>query len=151
MSALPTKALSVRQPWSWFIVHGFKDIENRDWQSTNPAMRYRGPVLIHASSWWNALEIDADLQFCIRVAAECGLEPRAAPSLDLLKRQSGGIVGQAVVRDIVDDHRSLWFFGQRGLVLTEQKPLPFVPCKGALGFFDVPRQVLAELQTARAP
>ena len=25
----PNKALSVRQPWAWAIIHGGKDIENR--------------------------------------------------------------------------------------------------------------------------
>lgn len=24
------KAISVRQPWAWLIIHGGKDIENRD-------------------------------------------------------------------------------------------------------------------------
>ncbi len=38
------KALSIRQPWAWLILHGGKDIENRDW-----ATRFRGRVLIHAS------------------------------------------------------------------------------------------------------
>ena len=37
------KALSVRQPWAWAIVAGWKPIENRTW-----ATDYRGPLLIHA-------------------------------------------------------------------------------------------------------
>ena len=27
------RALSIKQPWSWLIVHGHKDIENRDWST----------------------------------------------------------------------------------------------------------------------
>jgi len=42
------KALSVRAPWWWYIVRGYKDIENRDWYSG-----YRGEAGIHASKWWN--------------------------------------------------------------------------------------------------
>lgn len=38
------KALSLRQPWPWFILKGGKDLENRGWTSS-----YRGPVLIHSS------------------------------------------------------------------------------------------------------
>ncbi|HTV55212.1 MAG TPA: ASCH domain-containing protein, partial [Terriglobia bacterium] len=38
------KALSIRQPWAWLIVNGFKPIENRSW-NTN----FRGRILIHAS------------------------------------------------------------------------------------------------------
>ena len=41
------KALSVRAPWWWAILHG-KPVENRDWQTN-----YRGEVLLHASKWWN--------------------------------------------------------------------------------------------------
>ena len=35
--------LSVRQPWAWLIVHGYKDIENRTWPT-----RHRGDTVIHA-------------------------------------------------------------------------------------------------------
>ena len=38
------KALSVRQPWAWAIIHAGKDVENRTWGT-----RYHGPLLIHAS------------------------------------------------------------------------------------------------------
>ena len=27
------KALSIRQPWAWLIVNGYKDIENRTWST----------------------------------------------------------------------------------------------------------------------
>jgi hypothetical protein len=36
------KALSIKQPWAWLIVNGHKDIENRDWRSDNPGLKYRG-------------------------------------------------------------------------------------------------------------
>jgi hypothetical protein len=39
------KALSVRQPWAWAIIHAGKDIENWTWRT-----HYRGEVAIHASS-----------------------------------------------------------------------------------------------------
>ena len=38
------KVLSVRQPWAYLIVEGYKDIENRKWRTS-----YRGPLLIHSS------------------------------------------------------------------------------------------------------
>ena len=37
------KALSIRQPWAWLIVNGYKDIENRTWPT-----RFRGRVCVHA-------------------------------------------------------------------------------------------------------
>jgi len=36
-------ALSIRQPWAWFVVNGYKPFENLSWWT-----RYRGPTLIHA-------------------------------------------------------------------------------------------------------
>jgi hypothetical protein len=35
-------------------------------------------------------------------------------------------------------------------VLTDARSLPFVPCKGALGFFDVPPDVAARLRALAA-
>ena len=62
------KALSIRSPWWWFILHGGgKDMENRDW-STN----YRGRVLIHASSWWQEAAIDNDLETAVFAAEQSG-------------------------------------------------------------------------------
>jgi hypothetical protein len=43
MDKPPQKAISIRQPWAWLIVNGFKDVENRSWKT-----KYRGPVLVHA-------------------------------------------------------------------------------------------------------
>jgi hypothetical protein len=39
------RALTIRQPWAWLIVNGYKDIENRSWQT-----RHRGALLIHAGA-----------------------------------------------------------------------------------------------------
>ena len=39
------KAMTVRQPWAWAIMHAGKDIENR---TRNIAGSYRGPLIIHA-------------------------------------------------------------------------------------------------------
>ncbi len=39
------RAITVRQPWAWAIVHGGKDVENR---SRNIAGSYRGLIAIHA-------------------------------------------------------------------------------------------------------
>ena len=37
------KALSIRQPWAWLIVAGYKDVENRTW-----ATDFRGRIYVHA-------------------------------------------------------------------------------------------------------
>src|SRR2546421_11293269 len=46
-------ALSLRQPWAWLVVNGYKDIENRSWRTN-----HRGPLLIHAGSSDRELTID---------------------------------------------------------------------------------------------
>lgn len=125
------RALSIRQPWAWLVLHGGKDIENRDWKPRNPALRFRGTFLIHAGL---TLEpIDADLRALVKQTSGLDIP-------DDLPR--GGIVGQADVVDIVRQSLSPWFTGPYGLVLANAKPLPFAPCRGALGFFEPSRLVL---------
>jgi len=46
------KALSIRQPWAWLLVEGFKDIENRTWKTN-----YRGSFLIHASKQFDTKSV----------------------------------------------------------------------------------------------
>lgn len=117
------KALSIRQPWAWLIANGHKDIENRSWPT-----RFRGPVLIHAAKGMTRAEYhDAGL-LCFRLGIPL-------PKSDDLER--GGIVGQATITDCCSDSLSPWFFGKFGFELTNTKPLPFQPCKGRLGFFDI--------------
>jgi hypothetical protein len=115
------KAISIQQPWSWLIVNGFKDIENRDWPT-----RFRGRVLIHAGKKIDAQDEDfyADLK-------QKGIDF----PLGTFDRMTGGIVGEAEIVDCVTASESRWFFGRYGFVIRNARPLPFMPCKGALGFF----------------
>jgi hypothetical protein len=120
----PVKALTIRQPWAWAIVFAGKNIENRTWIT-----KYRGPLLIHAGDAYNA---DAELPRGVRVP----------PRDDLT---FGAILGVVDLVDVVEDHRSRWFFGPYGFVLKNArafaKPLP---CKGRLGLWSpTPQQVAA--------
>lgn len=51
MRAQPMRALSIRQPWAWAIVHAGKRVENRS-RNTN----IRGHFLIHAAKECTAKE-----------------------------------------------------------------------------------------------
>ena len=42
---LLAKAISIKQPWSFLIASGIKDVENRTWQT-----KFRGRVLLHAGA-----------------------------------------------------------------------------------------------------
>lgn len=124
-------ALSIRQPWAWLILHAGKDIENRDWST-----KFRGRFLIHAGKGMTHEEYAAAADF----AAACG---QCLPAADALPR--GGIVGSATIVDCVTRSDSPWFVGEHGFVLRDPKPLQFVPWKGQLSFFDVPRDAVREV------
>lgn len=128
-------ALSVRQPWAWLIVNGFKDIENRDWRT-----RHRGPVLIHA-----AKTLDQTAHELVRngfhpvtgdnslhgnhYALQCYLNG------DLMR---GGIVGAVEIVDVVEQSDSPWFVGRYGFVLRKAQPFRrFYPMRGMPGLFPV--------------
>lgn len=133
-SELPDRAISIMQPWTWLIVNGHKDIENRDWQT-----RFRGPVAIHAGKRKDHGTI-SDLWAGIHpVTGEStklpsgmlSLWPRAPDD----EFAASGIVGVAEIVDCVDNSASPWFVGRYGFVLKNARPVPFIPCKGALSFF----------------
>lgn len=56
----------------------------------------------------------------------------------------GGIVGLADLFMCVSQHRSPWFMGKYGFLLREIRPLPFVSCKGTLGFFKLPAGIIVK-------
>ncbi len=122
-------AISAQQPWGFAILHG-KDIENRTWRHP-----FRGRVLLHVGK-----KIDRDGAETARLilAERHGVELPPLTSLP-----TGGIVGAVTIVDCVERSDSPWFVGRYGFVLRDAAPLPggaFVPCRGALGFFRVPRR-----------
>jgi len=114
-------AISIRQPWAWLIIHGGKDIENRTWRTN-----VRGRVLIHAAKGMTKREYDEARLFAHRQGVI--LPPRS-------QFERGGIVGSVEIVDCVEESASPWFFGPKGFVLRDPKPLPFRPCRGQLNFF----------------
>lgn len=157
---LPNVALSLRQPWAHAVIHGGKRIENRVRWSTS---RFRGPLLIHAAKGVTEDEYDDAVIF----AGLRGL-PWAQTVPEWKQLQRGGIVGVCNVVGIMrqdrlnprlgmieigngrrkpTDDETRWWMGGFALVLEDVRPLPFTTCKGALGFFKVPADVLLTLQT----
>lgn len=128
---IPTKALSIMQPWAWLIVNGYKSIENRDWPT-----RFRGPVAIHAGK---KIDSDAHRDLCSGihpVTGERDLEGTSYPGCFCLPPETGGIVGVAEIVDCITASDDDWFVGKHGFVLRAAKPVSFIPVRGALGFFD---------------
>ena len=115
----PPKAITVKQPWAWAIVMGYKDVENR-----TRCTSHRGPLLIHAGKGLD--------RSGFHTLWELGLH-REVP-YDLPR---GALVGIASVADCIDDAESPWALpGFRHWIL--RRPEHFrtpIPCRGALGFF----------------
>lgn len=136
MNDLPKLALSIMQPWAWLIVEGFKDVENRNWKPTNPGLKFRGPIAIHAGKKIDK-EPHSDVIRGINPATGYrDLEGNQYPACFGREVETGGIVGIAEICDVVTKSESDWFFGPYGFVIRNAKPIDFIPCTGQLGFFD---------------
>lgn len=125
MTDLPPKALSVRQPWAWAIIHRGKDVENRSAAAIRHGMTCRR-IAIHASKGMTRDEYESAHNFMASLGIQC-------PRPDELLR--GAIIGSVTVTDIVKESDSPWFFGPRGLVLADPKPCLAIPASGMLGYF----------------
>ena len=127
MNSLPTVALSVRQPWAWAIVAGYKKIENR----SEGAIRADGMdcrrVAIHAAKGLKQDEFDWGAWRLPKHGVTC-------PRPELLVR--GAIIGAVDVVDIVSESDSAWFGGRMGLVLENAEMCAPIPAVGALGYFQ---------------
>jgi len=123
------KAISIRQPWAWLIVNGYKDVENRIWET-----KLRGPVLIHAGSSTSDLYEEVLQQ----LGRRHGITDWPQDF------ETGGIVGLAEITGCVSRHRSKWFHGPFGWTLAHARRLPFKPCKGQLKFFKPDTSFIAD-------
>lgn len=125
---MKVKALSVKQPWAWLIIHGDKNIENRTWKTN-----CRGPLAIHASKSWDQegyerlLEDDPEILL---------------PNHKYKKYKFGGIIGLCNLEDILPNNTKYsccnWHEkGFFGWYLTDRRPLPFKAVRGRQGLFEV--------------
>jgi hypothetical protein len=123
------KTLSIRQPWAWLITNGYKDIENRTWKT-----KHEGQFLIHAGKKKPTKEEWKEFQIWLKSDFDIIL-PEMSSDFGV---HFGGVVGTACLIDCVDHSNSKWFDNSGyGFRLTGAKPLPFIPVKGKLSFFDV--------------
>ncbi len=97
------RAITVRQPWAWAIIHGGKDIENR---SRNIAGSYRGPVAIHA-----ALNVDGGAVPMPRLVAHAiGVGRRATPGVS-------SRVAHPVGAPLTEGNAIATWYGNRGAII----------------------------------
>jgi hypothetical protein len=147
------KALSLRQPWLWLVLHAGKNIENRkQWKN------YRGPIFLHASQTMTKKDYDDCVAFLksrepynLGAASELLL-----PQFDDPVFLKGGIAGRTKIYDAirpctkyvpaVGECNLPWHMhDQNGFLLRDTVIVPFVPCKGALGLFDLPEDIVQKV------
>lgn len=137
-SEVGPRALSIRQPWAWAILHGGKRVENRTWYTS-----YRGPIYLHA-----ALRVDYDaIEGLFEVISSVDPRPPA---------YRGAIVGKADLVDCVRPEavpvdQYSWAMGPWCFVFERVVALskPFA-MRGSLGLFSVdPRDELKIVASER--
>ena len=116
------KALSLKQPFAELVVSGKKTIELRKWNT-----KFRGEFLIHASQ---------------------SPDKNAMQRFGYTQLPTGGIIGKATLKEVKhyvntatfwndqEKHLASLEWGTYGFVLENPQRLPFILCKGALGFWE---------------
>lgn len=132
------RVLSIQQPWAWLVVHGLKDIENRDWTTG-----YRGNLLIHAGQKFDPYALDW-------IASVLDSESLKRLLRNPVEYERGGIVGVVKFTRVVtardEESASPWFQGPYGWYFERAKPLPFFSLKGQLGLWEPHPAVLAAMK-----
>jgi hypothetical protein len=127
------RAITVRQPWAWAIVMGYKDVENR----RNRTER-RGPLLVHAG-----LQMDPR---GLQILWELGLHRKLPDELPL-----EALIGEVRLSDCRYGYKSDWSrSGQWQWIFTSPKEFRNpLSCVGAPGFFTPDVSPAALGQTRR--
>jgi hypothetical protein len=163
MIALPQdlRALSFQRPWTDAILHAGKRVENRvKWSASS----FRGWFLIHASKGWDknalAFQIDRNLRWQVPLRDD---KPIAgivgfARVVDVIMPNGVRHAGEGHKPSIAMQHGPFttsiihplfndpWYMNAFALVLDDVRELPFIPCKGALGFFRPPSDVVTRVR-----
>jgi hypothetical protein len=127
------KVLSLKQPYAWLIANGYLLVDDRTWGTA-----YRGPIFIHASKglyeqYYDFIKSNTNIPL---------------PCKD--KLEYGGVVGIAKLvlccrpgklsAGISREQRA-HFGGVHqqyfGFLFEQATPLPFMPCPGKLGIFEI--------------
>lgn len=117
------KVITIKQPWAWLILHGFKDMENRTWYT-----RHRGPLAIHASARLEQAQFDAARD----IAEPLGIE---IPD----EIETGAILGTVELTKCVTNYQSPWAFGPYHFILKNPELLAKpIPARGQLWIWDGP-------------
>lgn len=122
------KTLSIKNPWSYLITHGIKDVENRSWKTN-----YRGRILIHCpKSQVNILKyLDYSL---INKIPNNLIEDIKNNNL-----HTSAIIGEVDIVDCVQNYNSIWAEKDQWHWVLKNPILykePILNVKGKLSLWD---------------
>lgn len=132
------KAITIRQPWAWLIVNGFKDFENRPQKN-----RFTGRIFIHVSN--ELAENYGEIENM--VGTRHGI---ILPQVHEFAQTAGRIVGVAYFGAQQAGSESVWFNGAHGWpILWAHQFVPTKPVKGQLGTWQAPADLTVEIKEVR--
>lgn len=141
------KVLSVRQPWAWALIHGGKDVENRNWHTS-----FRGRLAIHAGKAFDMSASDwIDFRGGWYEEPFTGMA-EAFGEIGSTNDIRGAIIGTVDVHDCVRDALcdSQWKAeGDEAYCWLVRNPKALrdpIPMKGQLGLWDVPDELFPEVR-----
>lgn len=157
---LDLRAITLVRPMSAAIVHGTKRIENRP-MDLPKAMRGRETIVaVHAGKGWDgdycrtvrAIDggIGKDQRQGVRVLDGTPYEAYMEDTgIVGLMRLTGRVFTEAPITamGIVHDEYDRWYYGPFGYEIADAAAFPEpIPCRGMLGFWRVPADVIAQMR-----
>jgi hypothetical protein len=142
----PLKALTIQNPWLYAITDLDKRIENRTWKP--PASIIGKRIALHASKQPDPAGIGAIYRITNRIISVILPYGKIVATAKVL----GWIDANcqtASSPELLELMNDRWFFGPIGWVLADVEKVDPVDCKGALGLWDVPENVLRMLVPRR--
>ena len=122
--------ISVRQPYAWSIIAGFKDVENRNWST-----KTNGRIFIHAA------KTKASMEEGSKILKKMGI--KVPPEEELV---FGAIIGSVEITDCVENSRQRCFSGPYGFLLANPIKLPRpIPMKANAKMQRVPADILRKI------
>lgn len=143
------KALTIKQPWCWAITNGTKRVENRTWKPPRNIMNQR--IAIHASARIEKAELLAYSELGAWLEPTVNMLPvgcivgTAIVKGYIVVNEQGGVTMQSKGAQEYNQRKDPWFCGPVGWLLDDVRRVTPVSCKGALGLWDVPAELVERM------
>ncbi len=147
------KAITLYQPWAYFVAHGYKTIETRSWSTS-----HRGPILIHSAmslpSWGKDMCLDQPYRDILEKEGQIAWSPAGKPVFQFPLGALVAVANLVDVKDVADlgelslQERAMGDFreGRVGWLLKDAMSIfPPVYCKGRQGLWVPGEDTLRQL------